>query len=61
MKYIRSTRSWHIYLFTSRGGTHKSRCGLWFAPDAPRAASVPADERSCESCYRLTARDEEKA
>lgn len=58
MKFVKS-RSWHTYAFTSRGGLHKTRCGLWLPGTAPTSDTLPMDERSCESCLRLAVWDEQ--
>ena len=56
MDWVR-IRSWHRVTFDSRGGQHRTRCGLWAPRDAQTAAELPLDEKSCETCLRLTARD----
>lgn len=48
--------SWHVE--TDPGAT---RCGRWLLADAPRANDLPLGDRSCESCLRLVARDQERA
>ena len=48
-------RSWHL---VARGRT---RCGRVFMIPSPTADDLPLGERSCETCLRLMAWDQEKA
>ena len=58
MSWIKA-RSWHVYAFTYRGGTHRTRCGRTLPADAPTSPSLPLEEKSCETCTRLVLHDEE--
>lgn len=64
--------SWHTLAMTFRSGAVKTRCGrtarvagtIVTAPGIPSRVSptsdaLPLGERSCESCLRLTAHDQE--
>lgn len=59
--YVRfPDRSWHSFLTYTRSGSVLTRCGrLIPGPDHQLADALPLDERSCESCLRLAARDGE--
>jgi hypothetical protein len=60
MSYVR-IRSWHRVAPVSRGGLPKTRCGRWADLAAPVSDELPIGEKSCETCLRLHARDEETA
>lgn len=51
--------SWHAIAITYRSGRAGTRCGRMAAQGAPESDVLPLDERSCEVCLRLKARDEE--
>lgn len=47
--------SWHV-----ESAPDETRCGRWLDADAPRSDDLPIGEKSCESCLRLVARDQER-
>jgi hypothetical protein len=73
MTYVR-IRSWHIEALTFRSGMVRTRCGLLArvegtigsGPGIPvkvslTAETLPLNERTCETCLRLTQHDEDQA
>ena len=55
--YVR-IRSWHL-LAEGVEDDALTRCGRKASALAPVADELPLDERSCETCLRLAAHDEE--
>lgn len=51
--------SWHRVRFMSRGSQYWTRCGKWAPTNSPVSDTIPLDEKTCETCLRLTLRDEE--
>jgi hypothetical protein len=52
-------RSWHSIRTWTRTGAILTRCGRLVGPGQAIADGLPLDERSCETCLRLTAHDED--
>ncbi len=54
-------RSWHAASgLVSRAGGIKARCGRWVDPGNETSDTLPAG-KSCETCLRLVARDNDGA
>lgn len=53
-------RSFHDMVTFTRDGGALTRCGLRAHPPLTVADQLPGSGRSCESCLKLTRRDEEK-
>ena len=71
MIYVK-IRSWHIEAITYRGGAVGTRCGRIVrvegtismegaGPIRETSDTLPANERTCETCLALTVRDEDPA
>ena len=53
MKYVR-IRSWHVVLTPTRAfDTYRTYCGRTVTT-RDTSADLPLDEKSCETCLRLT-------
>ena len=47
-------RSWHLQSgLVSRSGRVHTLCGRWATDHALSSATLPQNEKSCESCLRL--------
>lgn len=58
MSYLK-VRSWHSIVKVDEAGWH-TRCGrLVEEAAAPASDVIPLDEKSCETCLRLTVHDAE--
>ena len=56
MKYVK-IRSWHLVATPTRAfQTFRTRCGRT-VKSFDTAPELPLDEKSCETCLRLAARD----
>lgn len=59
LKWPSDRGSWHALVLVDDIGWHL-RCGRLIRYEtAPARASIPSDEKSCESCAVLTLRDED--
>lgn len=58
MTYIK-VRSWHVLAIVTDTGW-ETRCGRAIAEAAQISDTLPGDEKSCESCWRGHAKDEER-
>lgn len=56
MNYVRIV-SWHSVRTFTRAGGVITRCGRFVPPPVTESPFLPMDEKSCESCLRLTLRD----
>ena len=60
MKWVK-IRSWHAVQFVGRGGQlYRTYCGRWSALGAEVVDDLPA-EKSCETCLRIVARQQDTA
>lgn len=50
--------SWHAVRMVSRGGMVQTYCGRWMPVGTPTVAELPGG-KSCESCLRITARQDD--
>ena len=59
--------SWHVVwkTFTEQGSSRltyrQMRCGRWVGESSLTVDDLPLNEKSCESCARLTLHDQEQA
>lgn len=58
MTYIRS-RSWHVLARVTAGGW-QTRCGRHINEEADVSDKLPLNDRTCESCLRYAASDEDR-
>jgi len=52
-------RSWHLAVQSRALGAVPTRCGRW--AEGLAVSDLPLEAKSCETCLRLLARDQEKA
>ena len=52
-------RSWHLVTPSRALGAVPTRCGLW--ADGEVVRDLPSNQKTCETCLKLLARDQEKA
>lgn len=59
MSYLK-IESWHVLVRVDEAGWH-TRCGRLVTTEAaPASDHLPLDEKSCETCARLTLHDGER-
>jgi hypothetical protein len=53
-------RSWHAVKFDTRGSLHATYCGRFAAREAELLEDLP-NEKSCESCLRIVAKQADES